>query len=146
MTLADFSGFSALAILLFLSALHVYWGLGGLWPVSTEKDLAEMVVGVPSGRMPGLIACFAVAFGLVAIAFLVVEIRWPTFAWDLSPIDRVFADIAIAIFTARGLLGFVDHKLRPATVALPFYRLNRIFYSPLCLVLAALLVHATHFN
>jgi hypothetical protein len=45
----------------------------------------------------------------------------------------------VAVLVLRGLEGFVDVRLRPATVGSPFARLNVLIYSPLCLVLALLL-------
>lgn len=123
--------------LLGLAGLHVYWGVGGLWPARTRAELGPMVVGTSAtGSMPNLSACLVVAgllitaAGLVLAAGLGVEGR----------VVRVGAAGVAAVLGLRGVGGFCDGRLRPGTRGQPFYRLNRRVYSPLCLLLAAAIV------
>ncbi len=130
----------ASTILLFLAGLHIYWGRGGYWPAKSESGLLATVVGTsPTGRMPGAMACFAVT------AFLAFAAAIPLAAQGLFPLPG--AHIALytlaGVFALRGVGGYFDRFLRPETVGLPYDRLNRVVYSPLCLVLAALLVVGT---
>ncbi len=122
--------------LLLLAFIHVYWGLGGAWPARTRAELGPMVVGTPSGAaMPNLAACLVVAGLLVTAAGL---IACAAFAgpWWVSSVGSAGAGV---VLTLRGLGGYADGRLRPATRELPFYALNRRIFSPLCLVLAALI-------
>ncbi len=125
----------ALALVV-LAFIHVYWGLGGAWPARTRAELGPMVVGItPRDVMPNLPACLVVAVLLVTGAGL---IAWAAFAepWWVSSVGSAGVGVVLAL---RGLGGYADGRLRPATREQPFYALNRRVYSPLCLVLAALI-------
>jgi hypothetical protein len=49
---------------------------------------------------------------------------------------RLAAGSAASVLAARGVLGLVRPELLPAGGHAPFARLNRLYYSPLCLALA----------
>lgn len=123
-----------------LATLHIYWGLGHSWPARDADELARMVVGTSApGSMPGMGPCMMVAGALFVAGLAPVITHSPapglptwvgTGAW--------LATLAAgAVFGLRGLFGFVEHRVRPDIEALPYARLNRRFYSPLCLGLAA---------
>ena len=123
-----------------LAALHVYWGVGGVWPARDERGLVALVVGVtPTGRMPGLGACIVVTalLGFTAIVPLVarglISAPWPDALTTLALWGAAF------VLLARGLLGYLDRRLRPGIVGLPYDRWNRALYSPLCVALAGCL-------
>lgn len=131
-------------VLIAIAWLHVHWGVGGVWPARNAEVLLEAVVGErATGRarrsMPGVAACFAVA------ALLLVAGMLPLLARDLLPVRLPASVTAAALWIAAGVLllrgvgGFFERRLRPGIVGLPYDRLNRVFYSPLCLVLATLL-------
>lgn len=125
------------ACLVGLAIIHVYWGLGGIWPARTRAELGPMVVGTPpSTAMPNLVACLIVAGLLVTAALL---ITMAGFLAEPSPVWRVGSIGAGVVLGLRGLYGYVDGRLRPQTRALPFHALNRTVYSPLCLILAGLI-------
>lgn len=129
---------AALALLA-VAGVHVYWGMGGAWPAKRREDLAPMVVGSPPG-----VAMPSTAMTLGVAAFLLCAALLPLIASGLlpSPLPMTAsraATIALAsVLLARGLFGFIHHKVRPASVQVLFDRLNRRLYSPLCLALAAL--------
>lgn len=125
------------AVLAALSGLHVYWGVGGLWPASDPASLAATVVGTRGGVMPGLAPSLFVAACLVAVAaFVAWRAGWlpallvPGWMWSLGFWGAAF------VFAARGVAGFVPAIFSYAD-GTPFQRLNLIFYSPLCLAIAA---------
>ena len=131
---------TASAVLALIAGIHLYWAAGGRWPGRDERSLAETVVGTtPGGRMPGPAACVAVAELFSAAGLL------PLVASGLLPLPLPARLVhlglggAALVFGLRGVFGFFDHLLRPGIVGLPFHRLNRRLYSPLCLALAALL-------
>ncbi|MER8429093.1 DUF3995 domain-containing protein [Mesorhizobium caraganae] len=64
--------FALSAVLLLITALHVYWGLGGIWPGRDGASCAHAVVGFRGvDEMPTTFACFAVA------ACLCLATLWP---------------------------------------------------------------------
>lgn len=125
------------AILLLVTAAHVYWGIGGIWPGTDGASCARAVVGFRGvDTMPSTFACFAVA------ACLCLVTLWPLALEGVfaTPFDKVgLAATAVMIglaFLVRGVLGFTPWWRRLAPEQ-PFARLDRRFYSPLCLVIAA---------
>ncbi|MFV8754417.1 DUF3995 domain-containing protein [Nannocystaceae bacterium ST9] len=127
------------ACLLVLAFIHVYWGLGGAWPARTRAELGPMVVGTPprdANAMPDLAACLIVAGLLITAATLIVGARLhaePSWIWRVGS-----AGVGV-VLALRGVGGYFDARLRPATREQPFFALNRRIYSPLCLVLASLI-------
>jgi hypothetical protein len=127
----------AVVTLLLLSSFHVYWGYGGAWPARSRTELGSMVVGATRGRaMPSLRASLVVAGLLLTAAALVA---WSGFVPSAPWVPRVGSAGVLVVLTARGIVGFADGWLRPATRSQPFFRLNRLVYSPLCLALAGLI-------
>ncbi len=125
------------AVLTALSALHAYWGLGGVWPGTDPASLAETVVGTRGGRMPGLIPCLVVSACLTAVAVfvgwragIVPDLKLPLWLWTAG------YGGALAVFAARGIAGFVPSLVRYSE-GTPFHRLNTVLYSPLCIAIAA---------
>jgi hypothetical protein len=127
---------SVIAILMALAVLHVYWGFGGLWPGTTEADLLARVVGLRRGAMPGRGACFAVALALLSAAYIVAvrqgaprlglsEGLWAVGYWGVG-----------VVFLLRGIAAYAPGVFSYA-IGTPFYDLNRYFYAPLCLAIAA---------
>ena len=131
-----------IGVLLALAAIHAYWACGGRWPGHDEASLVERVVGRTSGmRAPSPASCIAVAAALASSVGLV-------FFKTLAVAPRPFGGLvsvgfwgAAFVFLARGVAGFTP-AFRYAE-GTPFYRLNRRYYSPLCLLIAAALVAAS---
>jgi hypothetical protein len=122
-----------------LAALHGYWALGGFWPGRDSESLARTVVGSPPGSAaPGPGPCWLVAVLLLGAAATVLG------AAGLLPLPvpavavRWAALLGAAVLLVRGLEGFADRRIRPASVGSPFARLNVLLYSPLCLLLSLL--------
>lgn len=131
---------SLILVLVVLSVLHAWWGMGGLWPGRDERHLVGLVVGrTRSMRMPGFVASMLVAFALLASAVL-VALRTHALTVDLGApglwLVRTGFWIACGVFALRGLAGFIPSIFAYAA-GTPFERLNRRFYSPLCLLIAA---------
>jgi hypothetical protein len=127
-------------VLVALAALHAWWGVGGRWPGHDERSLVEMVVGrTRSTRMPGLVRCMLVALALFAAAGL-VALQGNVISVDFGvPGARLVQAgfwMAGAVFALRGLAGFIPPIFAYAD-GTPFASLNRRFYSPLCLLIAA---------
>lgn len=125
------------AVLFALAALHAFWGLGGRWPGHDDASLVERIVGRTKGmRAPSPMACFAVAAALLAAAALVWLHSAQFFTGGAATIAAVGFWGAALVFLLRGLAGFVPSVFRYAEGTV-FHRLNRVFYSPLCLAITA---------
>jgi hypothetical protein len=120
-----------------LAALHVYWGLGGVWPGTDEKSCARAVAGFKGiDRMPpppaafGVAAALAIA-GLIALALAgLVTLPLPAALIWLGGLG------AALVFLGRGVVGFTP-VWRRITPEMPFARNDRLYFSPLCLLIGA---------
>jgi hypothetical protein len=120
------AGFGAIA------ALHIYWGLGGIWPARTAAGLARAVIGDGRTRMPPPWSCFGVAILLLIVA------AWP-WAMLADPHSQpviVIGIVIAAIFFVRGSAGY-SPRWRARFRAEPFATWDVQLYSPLCMILAA---------
>ncbi|MEO5322950.1 DUF3995 domain-containing protein [Mesorhizobium sp. CC13] len=129
--------FALAAVLYLLTSLHVYWGLGGVWPGTDQASCARAVAGFRGiDTMPTPFACFAVA------ACLVLATLWPLalggiFATPFPTAGLAASALIIAlVFLGRGIAGFTP-SWRRLTPEMPFARLDRLYYSPLCLIIGA---------
>lgn len=132
---------AALAAVLFsaIAGLHVAWALGSPFPARDRDALVATVVGAPIGSpMPGRVATVVVAVGLVLMA------GWTAAQGGLvpSPVPapwlRAGSLAIVVIFGLRGIGGFFEPALRPSIRGTPYVRLSRWIYSPLALLIAAL--------
>lgn len=132
---------AALAAVLFsaIAGLHVAWALGSPFPARDRDALVATVVGAPIGSpMPGRVATVVVAVGLVLMAW------WTAAQGGLvpSPVPapwlRAGSLAMVVIFGLRGIGGFFEPALRPSIRGTPYVRLSRFVYSPLALLIAAL--------
>jgi hypothetical protein len=125
--------------LLAAAALHVAWGRGSAFPAPDRATLAEAVIGAPPPAahdqgpgVPGAVACYSVA-GALTVAAVGINAK--------GPIRRLIALGVVTALGARGAVGLAG--LMPQEAGSPtFRRWNRLLYSPLCLLLAALTLPA----
>ncbi len=125
------------AALLVLSGLHIYWGIGGVWPGHDVTSLARKVVRTPNiVRMPGAIPCMIVA------AVLAVTALWPLVMIGLLPpifsitLIYVYGLIVAAVFLLRGVAAYTQ-AFRRRFPEEPFASRDRWLYAPLCLLIGA---------
>jgi hypothetical protein len=112
----------AAAILSLLGLIHLYWAAGGTF----GKSAAVPTANGKAVLHPTPWITIVVALGLFAMAALVFERQW------LWPIAGVFLLRAIGDFRYVGFF----KRLRDTR----FATLDTRFYSPLCLLLAALIL------
>jgi hypothetical protein len=120
-----------------IAVLHASWGLGGHWPAASAQRLAKAAVGTRGiHAMPGALACFVVAALLAAVAL------WPLCAARLLPeawprwLTLLSGAGISAVFLGRGVAGY-SQAWRRRFCEQPFARLDRLVYSPLCILLGA---------
>ncbi len=119
-----------------LAGLHLGWAFGLSWPAPKGGSLAAYASG--GRRSPGRGLTVAVAAAILAGAAVILAFSAP-----LASPWRLLATLAYAgltaVFLLRGAAGYVPPIWRYAEGA-PFHRLNRLYYSPLCLLIGAGLV------
>ena len=125
------------AVLTAIAALHVYWGIGGVWPGSDPKSCARAVAGFAGiEAMPSMGAAFAVAAAIIAAALVALALGG-LFASPFEQVPLAGAALFIGlVFVGRGIAGFTPAWRRLAS-EMPFARLDMRYYSPLCLVIGA---------
>jgi hypothetical protein len=101
-------------LLVGISLLHLYWGMGGLWPATNPVELSAIVIGDrPLPRPP---ACFAVAACVLFGPWL-------------------FPRLSALVFLLRGSLGMFEKHFRPSIRGTRYQRLSLWIYSPVSLLL-----------
>jgi uncharacterized protein DUF3995 len=123
-----------------IGALHVVWATGSSWPMRDRRLLTDAVVGSDGDRPPPPAACLTVA-ALLGTASALVDGRPRT----LPAVSRLGSAGVVAVLTTRGVLGLAGRTdiVSPGSLSERFRRLDRRYYSPLCLTLAALATPAT---
>jgi len=133
----DLAAAIAIVVLIVIAGLHAGWALGSTFPARDRDALVRTVVGAPIGQpMPGRVATWVVAIGLVGMAGWTAALR----GWIDAPMPdawlRVGALAMVAIFTLRGIGGFFEVVLRPSIRDTPYMHWSRRLYSPIALGLA----------
>jgi hypothetical protein len=124
-------------VLLLVTALHVYWGIGGIWPGTDAASCARAVGGFRGvDQMPTPTACFAVA------ACLGLATLWPMALMGVFATPFALQGLALTafliglVFLARGIAGYTP-AWRRLTPEQPFATNDLRYFSPLCLLLGA---------
>ncbi|MEM8905064.1 MAG: DUF3995 domain-containing protein [Actinomycetota bacterium] len=124
------AGLIAAAILLAVAGLHVHWAQGGPWPAHDQRELVELVAPpggthIPPGPTYVVAALLMTAAVLVATAPLTEATLVSLGAFGVA-----------GVLAVRGVGGLVVSGLLRRRSR--FARLDRRWYSPLCLGLAGL--------
>lgn len=122
-------------VLAVLAALHAYWGVGGVWPGADAASCARAVTGFRGRRrMPPPASAFAVAALLATAALVALVLGITAIPPQITPLVWFVGAGVALVFLTRGVLGFTP-AWRRLTPEQPFARLDRRFYSPLCLAI-----------
>jgi Protein of unknown function (DUF3995) len=123
-------------IFLTLSGLHFYWGLGGKWGLAASvprKSNGEKLIN------PSAFDCFIVVILLLcAVVFVLVKSRLLLFNWP-GWVLHAGSWILIILFTARAVGEFRYVGFFKKVKSSRFARQDTKYYSPLCVLIAALL-------
>jgi hypothetical protein len=116
-----------------LAVLHLWWATGSTWPLADQATLADAVAG--RRTLPSPQACVGVAAALSTASALVAGRPSPG-----SPLQRTGATGVVAVLLVRGTLGLAGRTdlVAPGSSSPRFRRLDRRYYAPLCLAIAAL--------
>jgi hypothetical protein len=125
---------SAAVTLVGIAGLHALWAGGSAWPAPDRDTLANVVAGHDGGAVPSGAACVSVA-ALLAIAAAFVAGQ-PRRLPHLQRAGAAGVAVALAVRGSLGLAGRTD-LISPGSTSPRFRQLDRRYYSPLCLSLAA---------
>ena len=125
---------AAAAALLGIGGLHVLWATGSSWPADDRDELADVMAGRVGGSAPSPTACLLVAT-LLASASALVAGR-PQRLPRLRRTGTIGVSLVLGVRGACGMAGRAD-LLSPGSTSPRFRRLDRRYYSPLCLALSA---------
>lgn len=117
--------------LLLVGALHVVW-MFSPWPLRTREEFARRVVDVPVEKLPTPPMTAAVAVLLGMAGYLVTARAELVAAPGPDWLPTAGTGGVAAVLLLRGAAGLVMSSRRHTE----FARLDRRYYSPLCLVLA----------
>jgi hypothetical protein len=131
------------AVLGIAGLVHLAWAFGSTFPCANEQELARAVVGRRGiTRMPSAAASAFVALCLLGASLWALLlgrlVEAPVSDWLIAPGGLVLA----SVFLLRGVTGILP-TFEQALPEQPFLRLNRLFYSPLCLLIGVTLVGLT---
>ncbi|MCP2310642.1 DUF3995 domain-containing protein [Kitasatospora paracochleata] len=136
------TGGAVSAALAGIGGLHAVWARSP-WPLKTRADFADAVVGVGEEQLPGPALCLGVAGLLGAASYLVGARAGVLPATGPAWLRAVGAGTVGGVLVARGLGGPAlagrdrggrrDRDERSDR----FRRLDRRYYSPLCVALGA---------
>jgi hypothetical protein len=119
-------------LLLAISALHVYWVVGGQW----GRQVALPELAGKAAFRPGPVATLVVALGLAAFALLhLARVGWLPI--DLPPRLSQYGLLAVGLIFFLRVIGdfrYVGYFKRITDT--PFARMDTAYYIPLCLVLS----------
>jgi len=125
------------AVLTAIAILHAAWGLKVVWPAADERKLVATVVGQRGRtRMPPPWQCLAVAAAVFLQALIALAAANFIAAPVAKPVVALLALLCALGFAVRGGMGFTT-GWRARYPQEPFAKLDREYYSPLCLALAA---------
>jgi hypothetical protein len=124
-------------VLATIAALHFYWAVGGLWPGKDEASLAKTVIGAKGiKKMPPQALTLFVS-GAILVASL-----WPLMWRAVIPyaLPQLLLWLGMLlltfVFIGRGIAGYLPFFQR-TNCEQPFARLDRHYFSPLCLLIGA---------
>lgn len=129
-----------IAIFLFLSGIHIYWGLGGQWGsgavIPTKNENVKVM-------MPGIVSTFIVAlvllgFGLV-VSMNVVELDFKLSLW-LDVVRKYGLWVIASIFILRAIGEFNYVGFFKKYKQTQFGQNDTKYYSPLCLSIGILTI------
>ncbi len=128
--------FAIFIVLTAIAGIHVAWGTGVRWPCKTEAELVATVVGYKKKAMPPSAECYLAALAIFIPGVLALMLAG-TIGQSISGwIVVLLGAGAASVFLGRGIAGYVP-AWRARFSREPFATLDRHYYSPLCLLLAA---------
>jgi hypothetical protein len=124
-------------VFLFLSGIHFYWALGGLWGSEAVYPTMDNAI---KPQMPGVVPTLIVAVGLLSMGLFillkagVIAVSIPLWInnYGLWILASIFTIRAVGDFKYAGFFKKIKHTT--------FGKHDTKYYSPLCVVLVVLIL------
>ena len=125
-------GTALFVLFLLLSTFHFYWAFGGKWGIES------VIPAMPSGKAsfkPGVVGTLTVAIGLLGFGlfYLMASVGSDFPSWA-----SVVGWVIPSIFLVRAIGEFRYVGFFKKVVGTKFSKMDTIFFSPLCLLIACL--------
>jgi hypothetical protein len=131
-----FLSLSLAVVLGLIAGIHLYWAFGGFWPGADRVSLKSKVLGGPAtAPSPSPGACVIVALALLFSGAIALQLG-AVFNWLPIGLARLGGEAVGTVLFLRGSVGLFMDRFDFWQNSHEFNRLNRHFYSPLCLALA----------
>ena len=131
----NFIAWFLFVVLSLVASLHFFWATGRTWPVKDPKEFARTIAGIDSDKgMPGMGLTALVASLIFAAAVLPL---WTTNVISLPLPEWCRLTSMWVLFSIFFLRGISTYALPNLPRAEPFKTLDRLYFAPLCLLLAA---------
>lgn len=135
----DLAGAALILLLGAIGGIHLAWALGLYWPGTDGVSRAAYVVGTRGRALLGFWSWASIAIAF----FCAVAVVWIAHQPIDHPLHALVAyggyAVLVLVFTFRGLAPYLTRVFAYAR-GTPFYTLNRRYYAPTCLTLAAGLI------
>ncbi|WP_447007131.1 DUF3995 domain-containing protein [Saccharothrix isguenensis] len=131
------SGILLALLLTIAGVLHLLWAAGVMWPFRDERDLLRKVFSDAEALPPNVVTA-GVGVALVGAAYLALAGVWTSlrlpFVADWLYVLGLWG--LVAVMALRGIVEPIVYIFKPANP--DYQRLDRLVYSPLCVLLAVL--------
>ena len=127
-------GAVVMGALLLIGLLHGVWAVS-TWPLSGREDFARLVVGVEVKDLPSAGMTAGVALLLLVAGYLVGAVAGLLPRVGPNWLGRLGVGVVAGVLLLRGVGGLAADLFSPGYAPADFVRLDRIVYSPLCVVL-----------
>lgn len=129
----------AVVLLAIVAMFHAYWALGGRWPGTDDASFARRVLG-DTTTLPSVPATWAIVVALLGCAALLL-VAVHILAIPLpARLLTIGLWLVVAGFSLRALAGLTSIPPLVRGTDVPYYKLDVAIYSPLCLLIALLVV------
>ena len=133
--MTEIIAWSLFTVLAAISALHAVWATGRTWPVADKSQFVKTFVGIEGAeKFPGPVLTGVVVL-LIAVAALLT--LWAAELLQLPLPSSLKPIVLWALFAVFFLRGISTYALPNLPRAQPFKSLDRRYYAPLCLLIAA---------
>ena len=123
--------------MLAIAALHPAWGFSARWPTHDERGVVALVIGTTGrSRMPSQAHCVIAAAAIFAAGLVELALAGVISVPVSAPLTCAASVLAALVFAARGIAAYIPAWRRHFAQEL-IASLDRNWYGPLCLLLAA---------
>jgi len=119
-------------IFISIAVIHIYWGLGGVWPVKSEEALIDAFVG-HGDKLPSQGAFIVVIMIFLILGIMPILEVHHVISRERLGLELFYRVVSLVLFI-RAMSMFIPSLKKRATAT--FYHYNKYYYAPLITTLA----------